>query len=176
MDAPRSRRAVLDDDYWSHLPFCLGLAHHVLISYVTMGISATTGWYLYALVVEVTLIARGLLSWLPERLHRAVLPAAAACFAALELYATHFVLLPYYTGLIAHTPGGAIATFHPFGVREPLIATVAGRLAANKPAFLGPPLIVALWIGFVLGTVAVVWISIRARRQSEDQANEVPFC
>ena len=87
--------------------FCVGLAYHALLMFVLYHDSSTPGWYLYCPVaVEAILATAGLAALLPSRYARWILPTLTSCFALLELYATHFLLIPYYTGLIAHTPNG----------------------------------------------------------------------
>jgi hypothetical protein len=109
--------------------FWLGLAWHVLLVFRVTGESYSTGWYLYCVVAaEVILVAAGWLALTPERWRRWVLPWAAGLFCALEMYATHFVLVPYYTGVIAHGASGSLEAFHGGW------ATVLERLPATAAA------------------------------------------
>jgi 4-amino-4-deoxy-L-arabinose transferase-like glycosyltransferase len=145
--------------------FCVGLAYHALLMFVLWNVSATTGWYLYCLVaVEAILATAGLVALLPKRYARWILPVATSCFALLELYATHFLLIPYYTGLIAHTPNGGLTTFHASMLKDLPVTVVIERLLVNKPYFLAEPILLAIWILFLLSTLSLIVTSLRASR------------
>jgi hypothetical protein len=136
-----------------YLTFCLGLAHHVLITFAAGLGSSTTGWYIYCLVIaEIVLVAAGAGAVLPKIAHGWILPFLAACFAMLDLYATHFVLIPYYTGLIAHKPNGALAV---------------NRLLCIKPAFWHVSVLLSAWLFFLSATIGAVVLSIRMRPRSQ---------
>ena len=90
--------------------FLAASAYHVLMNSINIPIDATPGWYLYAVVIpEAILVVAGLLAfkWGKEMVTTTVL-----FFFALEMYATHFVLIPYYSGLIWHAPDGGLRSFH----------------------------------------------------------------
>lgn len=146
--------------------FCVGLAYHVLITFVNQGVSASTGWYIYALVVvEVILATLGLFALCPARGRRWILPAATSLFVLLDLYATHFLLIPYYTGLIAHKPDGHLASFYASQLGEVGVGAVLERLTVNKPALMSAPVFVLLWVLFLSATLGLVALSLRASRQ-----------
>ena len=89
--------------------FWLGLLYDILVVSIATGVSATDGWYMYAVVLpEVLLVALGLFAVVPERRRTWILPTVAAAFAAIDLYGVTFLLAPYYTGLIAHVPGSDV--------------------------------------------------------------------
>jgi hypothetical protein len=129
--------------------FLAGIAYHVLLTFASNGSSSSAGWYLYAFVAaEATLLVAGLKPML--------LSIAAVCFAALELFGTHFFLIPYYTGLTAHQPNGRVpaAAISQLGnVRE-----ILARLAVNKPDFVSPPVIFILWLLFLAATLTLTGI------------------
>ena len=86
--------------------FWSGLAYHVLITFLNQGVSASTGWYLYATVAaEGVLLVWGLEACIPAHV---VLPLLTLAVAILDLYGTHALLMPYYTGLTVHH-GGAVS-------------------------------------------------------------------
>ena len=59
--------------------FWIGLLYAVLINFVHLGASATTGWYMYALVVpEALLVYYGLAALFTERWSRRLLPLLTA--------------------------------------------------------------------------------------------------
>ena len=69
--------------------FWIGLLYAVLINFVHLGASATTGWYMYALVVpEALLVYYGLAALFTERWSRRLLPLLTALFAGIDLFAT----------------------------------------------------------------------------------------
>jgi 4-amino-4-deoxy-L-arabinose transferase-like glycosyltransferase len=137
--------------------FWLGLGYHALANLVNYGLAATAGWYLYCLVApELVLAAWGLGALAAPSWRRWILPAAAASFALLDLYATHFVLLPYYTGLIRHHPGGGLEAFHLSQLAQAGVREFLARLLVNKPLFLSVPLLAAMWACFIGATVAAV--------------------
>ncbi|MGH9721484.1 MAG: hypothetical protein ACRD8O_14840, partial [Bryobacteraceae bacterium] len=145
--------------------FWAALAYSVLITYLARGVSATTGWYLYCLViVEVILATAGLAALLPRSAHRAILPAGAFCFMALDLYATHFVLIPYYTGLIAHRPGGGVTAFHLDAGARLGWGELIRRLCVNKPDWVTPEALVAGWLLFLAATAAAFFITLAPSR------------
>jgi hypothetical protein len=91
-----------------------------------------------------------------------------ACFAMLDLYATHFLLIPYYTGMTRHNAEGAVAAFHPGVLAETGVGTVLSRLLENKPDILSPPVMAVVWLLFVAATIGLVAISFRTRMKAED--------
>jgi hypothetical protein len=141
--------------------FWAGLAYHVLITFLNSGVSASTGWYLYALVAaEVILLAWGLEAFLPARV---VLPGLAIVAAIFDLYGTHAFMMPYYTGLSSHAsgsvPGALLATL----TRLPL---VFGRLAQFRPQWLDAPVLVGWWLGYWVVTLGTVAVALRLFRKA----------
>jgi hypothetical protein len=103
----------------------------------------TCGWYFYCLVfAEVILICAGLRALLPIRARAWAAPSLAALFALLDLYGVHFILLPYYTGVVAHTPAGGLPVFSTQLPCDHGLGEVSARLSLNPPFLLGP---VAFW-------------------------------
>jgi hypothetical protein len=84
-----------------------------------------------------------------------VLPAGTALFVLLDLYTTHFLLLPYYTGLIAHRADGALAAFHLSQLGNGGFSVMMSRLMLPAPAA------VALWVGFLIATLALPVLAFR---------------
>jgi len=134
-----------------YLCFWAGLAYHVLITFLHEGVSASTGWYLYAAVAaEGILLVWGLEAFFPVGV---VLPLLAIAVAGLDLYGMHALLIPYYTGLTAHhndvvSPGLLQTIRH--------LPEVFSRLSETRPAWLGDPVLVSWWIGYWVATVGTV--------------------
>jgi hypothetical protein len=136
-----------------YLCFWVGLAYHVLVTFLHLGVSASTGWYLYALVAaEIVLLVWGLKAFLPVGV---VLPALTIAVAGLDLYGTHALLMPYYSGLSSHrgdwVPPATLATISH-------LPEVFTRLSEARPAWLGAPVLVSWWIGYWAATVGTVLI------------------
>jgi hypothetical protein len=141
--------------------FWLGLLYHVLITFVAQGISASQGWYLYCLVVaEVLVVAVGLLALVPIRLRPWLLPAATFGFCLLDLYTVHFLLIPYYVGLISHKADGALASFHLGQLRGLNLWEFLNRLVIHKP-LVNVPGLLAIWGGYLAATLGLILISLR---------------
>jgi hypothetical protein len=105
-----------------------------------------------------------------------VLPLLGACFAAIDLYGVGFLLIPYYTGLSAHSPGSDLLKPMPL---TRLFHTSPGlvlqRLAVNRPASLRPAGITILASAYLIATLSAVWIAFRSARQgSSAQGSGTP--
>lgn len=152
--------------------FWLGLLYHVFVGFVATGVSASCGWYMYAVVVpELLLVTCGLFAIVPKRWRNAVLPALTAAFAAIDLYGVHALLAPYYTGLIAHLPGSDVvipARLQQLAAAGPQL--ILTRLTVNKPAFLGPGTIAALFMAYYLATAVAVAVAFISASKSETNA------
>ena len=135
--------------------FWLGLCYHEL-TFSLLGLSSGAGWYVYAVVVaEALLVSLGLTAY-GERAW--VLPAATGLFVLLDLYATHFLLWPYYTGLIAHRPDGALAAFHLSQLGGGGFLVMLGRLMLPVTAA------GVLWVLYLIATLALPALAARALR------------
>jgi 4-amino-4-deoxy-L-arabinose transferase-like glycosyltransferase len=151
--------------------FWLGQLYHVIPMFMVWGIPSSMGCYLYAVVAaEVVLCVAGL--------RALVKPAAAigvALFALLDLYTIHMVAIPYYSGLIAHRPNGAVAAFYPS--RE-AIAQMLPRMAMFKSPLLSEGLLAALWIAYAGATVLLVafsfWIARNPAEREECTSEAAP--
>lgn len=137
--------------------FALAMAYYILIAFTASGQSACQGWYLYCLVVpELVLVTLGIFALLKERVRPAVLPVVAGLFALLDLYTVHFLLIPYYSGLLAHNASGALPGFRPAAYAQIGLNSVLFRLAVNKPEFLTAWVLACLWVLYLGATLAMV--------------------
>jgi Dolichyl-phosphate-mannose-protein mannosyltransferase len=141
--------------------FWLGQLYNVVLIYSSKGMPTSMGWYLCAVIgAEVVLAVAGL-----RRIIGLWAPAlGAALFALLDLYATHFVAIPYYTGIIRHRPNGALESLHLSALRPGLMFT---RLAAFKAPLLSPGTVIVLWALYLAATVAAVVACFRFARHSQ---------
>ena len=137
--------------------FWLGELYHVIPMFTIWGVPASMGCYLYAVVAaEVPLCVAGLRNVTPQAARRFVAPAGVVLFALLDLYSLNMVAIPYYTGMIAHRPNGALAAFHP---ETAPVAEILPRLAAFKSPLLSEPVLALLWIAYAASTLALVAVS-----------------
>jgi hypothetical protein len=147
--------------------FWLALLYHALTTALAMGIASSQGWYLYGLgAAEAILVVAGIMTVIPRSSW--VIPAAVAAFALLDLYTVHFLLIPYYTGLIAHNPAGALASFHLSQLATTTTRVIFERLAINKP--LGAAGTSAIWAVYAAVTLALPFLA--ARQISLHRAEE----
>ena len=132
--------------------FWSGQIYNVLLLYVSKGLPGSMGWYLYAVVgAEAALCAGGL-----SRIRRWAPAAGAALFGLLDLYTVHWVAIPYYTGMIAHKPNGALAALHLAVPRAVGLSGALDRLLVYKTSWISPPLIVFLWLAYLAATLWLV--------------------
>jgi 4-amino-4-deoxy-L-arabinose transferase-like glycosyltransferase len=137
--------------------FWLGQLYNVVLLYISKGLPASMGWYLYAVVgAEVTLCVAGLRRLSPARVAAWIAPAGALMFALLDLYTVHAVAVPYYTGVIRHRINGSLAALHWTELHAVGIGGAAARLSAFKGPYAPPALLAILWLLYISGTVGAV--------------------
>jgi hypothetical protein len=133
--------------------FWAGQCYNVVLLYMSKGLAGSMGWYLDAVVAaEVVLAVAGLRRIVPAR---AAVLSGAVLFALLDLYSVHFVEIPYYTGMIRHKAGGAVAALHLAGFRSVGLPGALARLTAFKSV--GGPVLLVLWLGYLAATFYLVW-------------------
>jgi 4-amino-4-deoxy-L-arabinose transferase-like glycosyltransferase len=143
-----------------YLCFWAGLAYHVLVTFLHLGVSASTGWYLYALVAaEIVLLVWGLEAFFPARV---IVPLLTIAAAGLDLYGMHGLLMPYYTGLTFHR-GDSVSPALGATIRQ--MAEVFTRLSETRPAWLGAPVLVTWWLGYWAATVGTVLMVLKLFRR-----------
>ncbi len=131
-----------------------GAFYDILLLFVTRGVATSMGYYLYAVVAaEMPLALAGFGRW-----------AAAgflALFAALDLYTVHAIEIPYYTGMIRHKAGNALAAVHVGDYRALGFSAIWERLAMFKGHLASPPLLIALWIAYLAATILLIGVAAR---------------
>ena len=151
--------------------FWLGLAYQTLTLFVSEGVSASTGWYMYCLVVpELILIYCGLHTILPSSLRPAILPGLVTAFALLDVYSVHFLLIPYYSGIISHTAiykgvfsHSTVSWVPPVRIQALMhtgTSTIVQRLLVNKSSVLTTGVLLTQWLIYMATTiwlVATIW-------------------
>jgi len=140
--------------YW------IGACYDILLLYVTRGVATSMGYYLYAVVgAEIPLAVAAFRRWAAA--------IFALLFAALDLYTVHAVDIPYYTGLIRHTGGNAIAAVHWRDFDAIGFTEIVHRLAMFKGSFGSSTLLVVLWIAYLAATLTLLAIALHAVRKNQ---------
>jgi hypothetical protein len=162
-----ARRRIFPDDAarfaavaGAYLLIVLGIGYFTLGAFLATGLSVGIGWYLYAAVsAEMVLLAAGFTGLAGVR--RAGGCAALLCLLALafDLYTMHFVLAPYYTGLIGHRPNGSLGAFRIGALADAGMRGICARLSVNKGPSIGPAVVAAVWAGYVSATGALMMFS-----------------
>ncbi len=157
----KAERGRLIVPFSLYLFFWVGLLCSILAIFIAQGISASCGWYLYAVIVpEILLLAGGLMAITPRRWQWGVLPALVSAFVAIDLYSVHALLMPYYTGIIFHL--GSSYTVRPVKLVQLVRAGphwLLERLTANRPASLHLWGMAVLFLAYYIATLATVVIS-----------------
>ena len=142
---PNSRLLLLSAIY---LTFLAALAYHALRAFQNASFAGALGYYLFGIVIaEAILLTAGL--------GRAT-PILIFCLAGIELFGMTFLLIPYYTGLIAHLPSGNLPALAVGQLGNGGAATMLARLTVNKPPFLTPPVMAVLWILYLAATFGLI--------------------
>ena len=148
--------------------FWAGLLYDILVVFIGTGVSASDGWYMYAVILpEMLLVAVSLHAVFPKHWRWAVLPLLATGFAAIDLYGVHALLMPYYTGLIRHAPG--MDTVSPVSLRASagIPQLMFGRLTANRPLWLVRTVIETLTMLYWVATVMTVGVAFKTMYRME---------
>lgn len=142
--------------------FCGALAYRTVVTLLATGTSTNGGWYLYpAIVPEALLLALGIAALVKRRWAVRGLAAVTILWAALDLYAVHFMLIPYQTGLTSHAPGGSVRAVHLAELeRAGGVGEVLLRLSVNKPLAVVPGVIAATWVIFLCATIGLAVLAI----------------
>jgi hypothetical protein len=85
---------------------------------------------------------------------RIVIPGLVIGIAFLDLYGTHALLMPYYSGLSSHVGASVPPAFLTTLAQLP---AVFSRLAELRPAWLNAAVLAGLWLGYWITTIAAVW-------------------
>jgi 4-amino-4-deoxy-L-arabinose transferase-like glycosyltransferase len=147
--------------------FWLGQFYNVLLLFLSKGVSASMGWYMYCVIAaEISLLIVGLQSLTPLSGWAWMLATLVLCLAALDVYTVHFVSIPYYTGLIAHRPNGFLAAFSLGRMRQVGLREVLYRLCVNKPLWLTPVTLGVLWTCYAAATAILIGLPFWAAAKS----------
>lgn len=140
--------------------FALAIAYFAVGSLVVSGYPNAYGWYACCLVAPIAILLFAGLHTVMPRLKTAAGPILAIALSALELFGTHFYMLPYYTGFISYSPAGGLPAFRLAQLGNGGFQTMFQRLTLYKPSWMAPPVLIAAWAMFLIATVALAVISI----------------
>jgi uncharacterized membrane protein len=153
-----ARLAVVASAY---LLACLGLAYYALVVFLVKGVSLALGWYLYSVIAaEIVLLASGFTGLVGLRRSASCLAAITLIALAFDLYTVHFVLTPYYTGLIHHGPSGSLMAFHVTDLRGIGFPEIGARLTLNESSIINPAALTLVWIGYLCATAGLLAYSV----------------
>ena len=94
-------------------------------------------------------------------------------FSLRDLYGMHWLAVPYYAGMIGHRASGALAALHMSDFRVVGFRAAFGRLAVSKCALLSQPVLIAMWILYLVGTTSSMALMFAvAARAKRSQAGE----
>jgi hypothetical protein len=87
---------------------------------------------------------------------------------ALDLYTVHFLLMPYYAGMIGHRASGVLEVFRVQTLLSRMGVLFRG-LSINEATMIGPGAVAAIWGAYVCSTLglALIAVFIAYRRQNE---------
>jgi hypothetical protein len=142
------------------------LLYHAFVNFINVGIPASTGWYLYAVVVCEGVLLCSAAQWLGPRWQGYATASLTGLLLLLECYATHFVLIPYYIGLTSHNAEGGLAAFHISQATNLGLQGILSRVVINKPAFVIPAVVVMLWLAFAFASIYLLVMACRYARAS----------
>jgi 4-amino-4-deoxy-L-arabinose transferase-like glycosyltransferase len=137
------------------LLFCLAMAYFSMTTFLAMHVSAGVGWYLNAIVVAEAVLLACAGTGLAGRRAGVLVAATVLLALALDLYTVHFLLGPYYTGLIRHRPSGALEAFHTGDLSRIGIQEYFRRLAP-----------VPLWMAYLTANFTLAAVIARSLRPS----------
>jgi hypothetical protein len=141
--------------------FWAAVMYHAFLNFINSGIPHSGGSYLFAVAGCEAVLLCSAAQWLGPRVQGYAMAFLTGLFLLLEAYATHFVLIPYYIGLINHRPDTSLTAFHISQAADLGWSEVLSRIAANKAGIVGPGTFVVLWLAFVFASVAMFGISCR---------------
>ena len=140
--------------------FLLAIAYHILMNSINVGVDASAGWYLYSVVAAETILF--VADMLAFRRGKAIVATIVVFFFLLEMYATHFLIIPYYTGLIAHAPNGGLQSFHISQLATISMKELLARLEINRASLVTDPTLIILWCLFLAASALLPHTAVAA--------------
>ena len=160
--------------------FALACVYLGLGSFAAGASPGASGWYACSVMAAfAVLLVVGMETVLPRRWMFAGLGIVGLAFAAMDLFGTFFYSLPYYTGLISHSPGGALPAYTLQGYVGGGAVTMFRRLGLGKPAELNMPVMVLLCTISLVSVLTAILASIRFSAMQEHgiaKSSRTPSC
>ncbi|HEX4227487.1 MAG TPA: hypothetical protein VHZ07_02375 [Bryobacteraceae bacterium] len=79
----------------------------------------------------------------------------------LNLYTMHFLLLPYYTGLVAHAANGAFRSAHIGILSDEIRLSQVLRSPFVRTGIISPVIYTASWTTYALGALIPILLALR---------------
>jgi hypothetical protein len=128
----------------AQLLFAVATIYFSVNAFVAMGISAGVGWYALSMAAaEATLLACGFAGLFGLERGRVAMGFTVWLALAFDWYTVHFVLAPYYAGLIRHRANGSLEAFH----------------------WNGLPPVPGIWPLYLAASVALAWVAMRRKEK-----------
>jgi Dolichyl-phosphate-mannose-protein mannosyltransferase len=148
------RRSLPALIWWIYGGCWAAMLYHAFVTFVRLGTISSTGVYLFAVAAcEGVILCSAARFWLPSPWSGRAIAILTGMFLLMEAYATHFVFLPYYAGIIRHRPDGSLQAFHVTQALDLGWTEILRRLSINKPDFMAPGVIAVLWGLFLIANV-----------------------
>jgi Dolichyl-phosphate-mannose-protein mannosyltransferase len=143
--------------------FLAAVAYVALARFAVYGSAIASGWYFAPVLPAFAVLLIGGGREIAGRWRAITTPVYVTLFTAAGVFATNIYLLPYYAGLIFHRPNGALPAFHLGRLGGGGLWLMFQRLDLNKPAWIGPGLLMGLWVLYLaaacLSIAATVWLA-----------------
>jgi len=149
--------------------FAAAIAYFAVGSLVASGYHGAFGWYACCVLAPIAILLFAGMHHLLPRAKSAAGPIFVLMFSAVELFATHIYMWPYYTGFIAHLPNGGMPAFRPASLDLAGLLLMFERLTLFKPDWVSPPALLAGWLSFLLATVSLAAVSLYFAVSSPEQ-------
>jgi hypothetical protein len=143
--------------------FCVAVAYHVVVIVLAGRPPAALGWYFNVVIVAELLMMICGIRYLAGRRWTAPVVATVICFTIfLDLYTVHFMLVPYYTGIITHIASGALPAVRPGQLTN--FHEILRRISFNRPPIITPASVSILWAMYFCGTCALAGLAVKLAR------------
>jgi hypothetical protein len=144
----------------AYILMCFAVAYHSLVTFLAHHISTALGWYLYSVVVpEIVLLGLGFTGLVGKKRSQFAMASVCLMSIALDLYTVHFLLMPYYAGMIGHRASGSLEVFRVRTLLSQMGALFRG-LSINEATIVGPGAVAAIWGAYVCSTLGLASIAV----------------
>jgi hypothetical protein len=150
--------------------FALASLYLGVVSFAAGASPGASAWYACCVMaVFSVLVIAGLRTLFPPQFRPAAVLVLAASLTALDQFGTYVYALPYYTGLIAHTPSGGLPAVHLSQLAGGGFPIMLRRLTLEKPDWIDGPVLILLWCLFLVATGAGLAAAFYCSRQDNKE-------